>query len=104
MCKYYSSYMVIIYAPSNKQASSTWRMMMYLNRDMDGGPFLVYFLPILGGQKAAVSDSIEGWCAAGNLGASRVSICMDDRTDGQRNDGREDGTDSGEASFHPDVL
>jgi len=77
---------------------------MYLNRDMDGGPFLVYFLPILGGQKAAVSDSIEGWCAAGNLGASRVSICMDDRTDGQRNDGREDGTDSGEASFHPDVL
>jgi len=34
---------------------------MYLNRDMDGGPFLVYFLPILGGQKAAVSDSVEGW-------------------------------------------
>jgi hypothetical protein len=29
-------------------------MMMYLKRDMDGGPFLVYFLPILGGQKAAV--------------------------------------------------
>jgi len=42
-------------------------MMMYLNRDMDGGPFLVYFLPILGGQKAAVSGSVEGWCAAGNL-------------------------------------
>jgi hypothetical protein len=82
MCKYYSSYMVIIYAPSSKQASSTWRMMMYLNRDMDGGPFLVYFLPILGGQKAAVSDSVEGWCAASNLGASRVSIRMDDRTDG----------------------
>jgi hypothetical protein len=53
---------------------------MCLNRDMDGGPFLVYFLPILGGQKAAVSDSVEGWCAAGNLGASRVSIHMDDRT------------------------
>ena len=48
--------------------------------------FLVYFLPILGGQKAAVSDSAEGWCAAGNLGASRVSIRMDDRTDGQRDD------------------
>jgi hypothetical protein len=31
-------------------------MMMYLNRDMDGGPFLVYFLPILGGQKAAMLD------------------------------------------------
>jgi hypothetical protein len=44
MCKYYSSYMVIIYAPSNKQANNTWRMMMYLNRDMDGGPFLVYFI------------------------------------------------------------
>jgi len=55
---------------------------MYLNRDMDGGPFLVYFLPILGGQKVAVSNSVEGWCAAGNLGASRVSIRMDDRTDG----------------------
>jgi hypothetical protein len=59
---------------------------MYLNRDMDGGPFLVYFLPILGGQKAAVSDSVEGWCVAGDLGASRVSIHMDDRTDGQRDD------------------
>jgi hypothetical protein len=58
-------------------------MMMYLNRDMDGGPFLVYFLPILGGQKVAVSDSLEGWCAAGNLGASRVWIRMDDRTDGR---------------------
>jgi hypothetical protein len=75
-------------------------MMMYLNRDMDGGPFLVYFLPILGGQKAAVSDSVEGWCATDNLGASRVLIRMDDWTDGQR----DDGTDSGKASFHPDVL
>ncbi len=72
---------------------------MYLNRDMDGRPFLVYFL-ILGGQKAAVSDLIEGWCAASNLGASRVSICMEDQTDGQK----DDGTDLGEASFHPDIL
>jgi hypothetical protein len=39
-----------------------------------------------------VSDSAEGWCAAGNLRASRVSIRMDDRTDGQRED---DGTDDG---------
>jgi hypothetical protein len=67
--------------------------------------FLVYFLPILGGQKAAVSDSVvsdsvEGWCAVGNLGAFRVSIRMDDRTDGQR----DDGTDPGEVSFHPDVF
>jgi len=99
MCKYYSSYMVIIYASSSKQASSTWRMMMYLNRDMDGGPFLVYILPILGGQKAAVSDSVEGWCAAGNLRASRVSIHMNDRMDGQRDDRMNDRTDSGEASF-----
>jgi len=44
---------------------------------------LVYFLPILGGQKATVSDSAEGWCAAGNLRASRVSIRMDDQTDGK---------------------
>jgi hypothetical protein len=48
--------------------------------------FLVYFLPILGRQKAALSDSAEEWCAAGNLGPSRVSIRMDDRTDGQRDD------------------
>jgi len=58
-----------------------------------------------------VSDSAEGWCAAGKLGAFRVSIRMDDRTDGQRTDDRTDGqrtddkgrmtgrTDSGEASF-----
>jgi len=97
MRKYYSSYMVIIYAPSSKQASSTWRMMTYLNRDMDGGPFLVYFLPIVGEQKAAVSDLVEGWCAAGNLGASRGLIRMDDRTDGQMDDGMDDRTDSGEA-------
>ncbi len=205
MCKYYSSYMVIIYAPSSKQARSTWRMMMYLNRDMDGGPFLIYFLPILGGQKtavsnlgegwcvapglfpshyfliyvlfpsyswwaetcsvrlskgmvcrrqprsfqgvhphgrsdgwtegrwwdgwhdariqgrlhfssrrpllyvilggqkAAVSDSAEGWCAAGNLGASRVSIRMDDRTNGQRTDDRTHGF-RGAFISHPDVL
>jgi hypothetical protein len=38
-----------------------------------------------------VSDSAEGWCAAGKLGASRVSIRMDDRTDGQRADDRTDG-------------
>ncbi len=37
-----------------QQASSTWRMIMYLNRDMDGGPFLVYFLPILGGRRLLI--------------------------------------------------
>jgi hypothetical protein len=62
---------------------------------------LNYYYFILGGQKAAVSDSAEGWCAAGNLGASRVLIRMDDRTDGQRmDDGTDDGTHGlGEASF-----
>jgi hypothetical protein len=87
---------------------------MYLNRDMDGGPFLVYFFPILGGQKAAVLDSVEGWCAAGNLGASRVSTGRMDRwTTGWMtnewmkiyicsvwtDDRMDDRTDSGEASF-----
>jgi hypothetical protein len=74
-------------------------MMMYLNRDMDGGPFLVYFLPILGGQKAAVSNSIEGWCATGNLGTSRVSIRMDNRTDGQRDNGMDGRRDRLRGSF-----
>jgi len=72
---------------------------MYLNRDMDGRPFLVYFLPIFGGKKVAVLDSIEGWCAAGNLIASRVLIHMDDRMDGQKDDGMDDRTDLGEISF-----
>jgi hypothetical protein len=44
--------------------------------------FISFPFFILGGQKVAVSDSAEGWCAAGNLRASRVSIRMDDRTDG----------------------
>jgi len=30
-------------------------------------PFLVYFLPILGGQKTAMSNSTEGWCAVPGL-------------------------------------
>jgi hypothetical protein len=54
-----------------------------------------------------VSDSAEGWCAAGNLGACRVSIRMDDRTDGQRTDDEtDDGTHGFRGGFisHPDVL
>jgi hypothetical protein len=60
---------------------------------MAGRSFILSRRPLvyLGGQKAAVSDSVEGWSAAVNLGASRVSIRMDDRTDGQR----DNGTDSG---------
>jgi len=41
------------------------------------------------------ADSAEGWCAAGNLGASRVSIRMEDRTDGQRTDDRTHGIKGG---------
>jgi hypothetical protein len=61
--------------------------------------FLVYFLPILGGQKVAVSELVEGWCAAGNLGACRVSIRMDDRMDGQRDDGMDGRRDRFRGSF-----
>jgi hypothetical protein len=54
-----------------------------------------------------VSDSAKGWCAAGNLRAFRVSIRMDDRMDGQRED---DGTDDRTHGFrggfisHSNVL
>jgi hypothetical protein len=60
----------------------------------------INFLPILGGQKAVVSDSVEGWCAAGNLGASRVLICMDDQMDGRMDDGTNEWNDAS----HHDVL
>jgi len=118
------------YLYTAQQASSTWRMMMYLNRDMDGGSFLVYFLPILVGRHpliyvlfpshswwpetcCVVSDSVEGWLPGRGMVCSRqprsfrVSIRMDHRTDGQRMD---DGTDDGTRRFrggfisHPDVL
>jgi len=64
---------------------------------------MFYFLPILGGQKATMLDSVEGWCAAGNLKASRVLICMDDWTDGQKMDDGMHGFKGGFIS-HPDVL
>ncbi len=54
-----------------------------------------------------MSDSGEGWCAAGNLETFRVSIRMDDRTDGQRmDDDTNDGTHGFRGGFisHPDVL
>ncbi len=58
---------------------------MYLNRDMDGGPFLVYFLPILGGQKAAVLDSVEGWRDGVQSATSELPRCrLDGWTDGQQ--------------------
>jgi len=31
-------------------------------------------------------DLVKRWCVAGNLGASKVLIRMDDRTDGQMDD------------------
>ncbi len=47
-----------------------------------------------------------GWCAAGNLGASRVSIRMDDQTDGQRDDRTNEESDGFKGRFisHPDGL
>jgi hypothetical protein len=53
-----------------------------------------------------VFDLAEGWCAAGNLGASRVWIRMDDRTDGQRDDETDDKTHEFRGGFisHPDIL
>jgi len=57
------------------------------------------FLPILGGQKAIVADLVEGWCAVNNLGASRVSIRMDNRTDGQKDDGMDGRWDEFRGSF-----
>ncbi len=35
---------------------------------------MFYFLPILGGQKVAVSDSAEGWCAAPGLFPSHLPL------------------------------
>jgi hypothetical protein len=46
-----------------------------------------------------VSNSAEGWCALGNLRASRVSICMDNWRDGQRDDGTDDETHGFKGSF-----
>jgi len=74
---------------------------------MDGGPFLVYFLPILGGQKTAVSDSTEGWCATPGLFPSHYRLIsarmigqMDRRQMTRQMTGQMTGcTDSGAASF-----
>jgi hypothetical protein len=68
---------------------------------MTGHSFISSRRPLvyLGGQKAAVSHSIEGWSAAGNLGASGVLIRMDDRTDGQRDDGTDGRRDGFRGSF-----
>jgi len=80
---------------------------MYLNRDMDGRPFLVYFLPILGGQKATMSDSVEGWSS----GRRMVCSWQPRSFQGVDSHGRPDGwtkgqqgrmtgrADSGETSF-----
>jgi hypothetical protein len=83
-------------------------MMMYLNRDMDGRPFLVYFLPILGGQKTAVSDLAEGWCAAPGFFPSHYPLISARTT--RRMDigmtGMDDGTSGFRGGFisHPDVF
>jgi len=61
-----------------EQASSTWRMMMYLNRDMDGGPFLVYFLSILGGRHLLIYvlfPSHSWWAENCSVKLSRGMVC-----------------------------
>jgi hypothetical protein len=69
---------------------------------------MFYFLPILGGQKLAVSDSVEGWLPGRGMVCSRqprsfrVSIRMDHRMDGQRRDDETRGFRGGFIS-HPDV-
>ncbi len=57
----------------------------------------------LGGRKLQCQTQQRDGVQPGNLGASRVSIRMDDRTDGQRTD---DGTHGFRGGFisHPDVL
>jgi len=43
---------------------------MYLNRDMDGGPFLIYFLPILGGRRPLIYvlfPSHSWWATSFNI-------------------------------------
>jgi hypothetical protein len=44
---------------------------IYQNRDLDRRPFLVYFLPILGWQKATVSDSVVGSLPSRGMVCSR---------------------------------
>jgi hypothetical protein len=65
--------------------------------------FLVYFLPILGRQKAALSDSVEGWCAAGNLGPSRCRFAWTTRRMDRGTTGTDDGTGRFRGGFisHP---
>ncbi len=97
---------------------------MYLNRDMDGRPFLLYFLPILGGRRPLIYvlfPSHSWWAENCNVRLSKGMVCnsrfisfplsfnirANDRTDGQRTD---DGTDDethgfrGGFIFHPDIL
>jgi len=56
-----------------------FKTVKFWSRPIIHDQFYTENLPILGGQKAAVSNSLEGWCAAGNIV----------QTDGQRDD--EDG-------------
>jgi hypothetical protein len=54
-----------------------FKTVKFWSRPIIHDQFYTENLPILGGQKAAVSDSVNGWCAAGNIV----------QTDGQRDDG-----------------
>jgi hypothetical protein len=51
---------------------------MYLNRDMDGGPFLVYFLPILGERRLLIYvlfPSHSWWAKSCIVRFSRGMVC-----------------------------
>jgi hypothetical protein len=54
-----------------------FKTVKFWSRPVIHDQFYTENLPILGGQKAAVSASVNGWCAAGNIV----------QTDGQRDDG-----------------
>jgi hypothetical protein len=64
-----------------------FKTVKFWSRPIIHDQFYTEYLPILGGQKAAVSDSVEGWCAAGNI--VQTNGQRDDR-DGWR-DGRVQG-------------
>jgi hypothetical protein len=52
---------------------------MYLNRDMDGGPFLVYFLPIFVGQRPLIYvlfPSHSWWLETYSVKLSKGMVAM----------------------------
>jgi len=65
-----------------------FKTVKFWSRPIIHDQFYTENLPILGGQKAAVSDSVNGWCAAGNIV----------QTDGERDDRDLTGVTKGEVT------